>query len=250
MDALDVRAATSAFWDSATITIVEVREKAPVRATSNPNADVRFPDNIPYGSVSTPAYSTTVLSNSAGWEQRSKEWALPRRRWQVGSGVRRAKAIEPLMALFLASSGRFRTFRLKDFADYQGTRQFIGMGNDADRLFPLRKRYASGSYWVYRPITRPVPGTVVIHASGERDGVAFDLVVPDTGASAIGVAAWAVDSQTGLVTFASAVPNGVSIHADFAFDCVARFDTDSMAMAAPGPVTLSWSGIPLVEVLS
>jgi uncharacterized protein (TIGR02217 family) len=118
-------------------------------------------------------------------------------------------------------------------------------------MFPLCKRYASGIFWVYRPITRPVPGTVVIHASGVRDGVAFDLVVPPTeGASSIGVSGWSVHTNSGLVTFASAVPNGVSLHADFEFDCVARFDTDSMAMAVPGPVTLSWSGMPMVEVLS
>ncbi len=269
-DVIDLAASTSAFWTSSGITLVEVREptlplsggtwiaqgaigssgaaevvtrgsihghaettsRGVIRGSGSAilvDEDIVFPNNIPYGSTTGPQHSTIIAANQAGWERRFKDWQFPRRRWTVGSSQRRAASLYAIVALFMASGGRHHAFRLLDFLNNTVTNQVIGTGDGIICTFQLGQSVVVGRTTVWRPILRPIPTTVQITIDG----------VPDT--------AWRLD-DAGVVILVFPPRLGAVIRASFGFHCLARFDTDSMSLQATGPVTLTWTSIPLIEV--
>lgn len=182
--------------------------------------DVRFPDDISFGSSGGPEFSTTVIAAQSGFEQRNINWEQARARYNVAYGVRTTAQLEALLAFFRARQGRAYAFRFRDWADDRScgvegtvaaTDQPIGTGDGVRTVFQLVKTYSSGGVDAVRPITRPVVGTVRVALLGS------ELL---TG--------WTVDHASGLVTFAVPPANGVAVRAGFQFDVPVRFDTDSL----------------------
>jgi uncharacterized protein (TIGR02217 family) len=192
--------------------------------------EVRFPDAIARGATGGPGHDTTIITTVAGFERRNANWALPRGRWDVGSGVRERADLETLIAFFRARQGRAWGFRFKDWTDYRATGAVLGFGDGATAAFQLVKRYASGPVEVVRDITKPVAGTVIIRLDGAP--------VSDV----------TVDTTTGAVQFSNPPAAGTAITADFEFDVPVRFDTDAMALALDSYARGSWQQIPIQEI--
>ena len=111
--------------------------------------------------------------------------------------------------------------------------EVLGKGDGVRRAFVLRKGYASGpsSYW--RPITKPVTGTVLA-GTGEvelRDGLDFE-----------------VNPATGVITFAVAPEDGAPVTAGFEFDVPVRFDTDRIAVSVASFQAGDLPQVPVLEV--
>ena len=193
--------------------------------------EVRFPDAIARGATGGPGYDTTIITTVAGYERRNANWAIPRGRWDVGSGIRSRADLEVLIAFFRARQGRAYGFRFKDWTDYRATGTVLGIGDGATAAFQLVKRYASGPVEVARDITRPVAGSVILRLDGEP---------VTTGVT--------VDPASGLVTFTTPPPSGTAITADVQFDVPVRFDTDAMALSLDSYERGSWQQIPIQEI--
>jgi uncharacterized protein (TIGR02217 family) len=192
--------------------------------------EVRFPDAIARGATGGPGYDTTIITTAAGFERRNANWALPRGRWDVGSGLRSRADLEVLIAFFRARQGRAWGFRFKDWTDYRATGAVLGFGDGTTAAFQLVKRYASGPVEVVRDITKPVAGSVTVRADG----------APVSGVT--------VDATKGIVTFATPPTAGTAIMADFEFDVPVRFDTDAMALSLDSYERGSWQQIPIQEI--
>ena len=94
----------------------------------------------------------------------------------------------------------------------------------------LQKQYPSGAQTYVRPITKPVPGSVLIAVGGERrDDVA-------------------IDPSSGRVLFATAPGSDVPISAGFEFDVPVRFDTDRIQTGLSGFAAGEIPSIPIVEI--
>ena len=194
-------------------------------------AEVRFPPEISYGATAGPEFSTTVITVRSGAEQRNRNWAAARLRFDASTGIKTRAQAEAIIAFFRARGGRAQAFRFKDWSDYRAMTQVLGTGDGARETFQLVKRYVSGAEEDARLITKPVAGTTKISINGTLQA-----------------SGWSVDTASGLVTLTSAPANGVVITADFEFDVPVRFDTDRLEFRLETHDLMVWEQIPITEV--
>ena len=193
--------------------------------------EVIFPTDISFGAIGGPEYSTDIVVNHGGFEQRNSNWTQARARYDVSHGIKTQQQLDTLISFFRARQGRVTGFRFKDFTDFSTAGQLIGTGDDSTDEFQLVKSYTSGGQTENRVVSKPVTGTVKIY---------FDAVEQLSG--------WSVDTTTGIVSFTSPPANAVNITADFEFDVPVRFDTDSLSARIDDFGMYSWDAIPLIEV--
>lgn len=193
--------------------------------------EVRFPEDISYGSRGGPGYSTTITVTEGGYEKRNARWQQARGRYNVAHGVKTRTQLDALLAFFRARKGRAYGFRFKDWGDYAAIGQSIGVGNGSTTQFSLSKTYRSGGATDVRLITKPVAGTVKLYVNG---------TLQNTGVT--------VNHANGIVQFAAAPASGALLSVDFEFDVPVRFDTDTLSASLDAYGVHSWLDIPLVEV--
>ena len=194
--------------------------------------EVQFPPDISYGVTGGPEYSTDVVITGSGYEQRNINWAQARCKYQAAHGVKNENQMKRLLAFFRARRGKAYGFRFKDWLDYTGNREMIGIGDGKTITFQLIKTYIDDAgYTEARKIRKPVTGTARIYVGGvERiDG-------------------WSVNYTTGMVTFTIAPATDIIITADYEFDVPVRFDTDHCPLSIKEWDIYSWDNIPLVEI--
>jgi uncharacterized protein (TIGR02217 family) len=201
--------------------------------------DTRFPDSIAQGAQITPGFSTAVIMSSGGQEQRVGNWSLPRRRYNVGTGLKRRTDTATLLAFFLARAGRLHGFRFKDWSDYQMARGTIGTTGGGDATWPIFKSYTSGPTTVTRPITRPVSGTVLVWVNN----VSIAL--------GAGAGQFQVNLSTGVITLGAtlAATTGQAIEAQCEFDVPARFDSDDIALTQRSHELGEFPDVPVLEII-
>ncbi len=194
-------------------------------------AEIQFPPDIAYGSSGGPMFSTEIVVGHNGSERRNRSWSQARARYTIASGIKTPQQMSDILAFFRARGGRATGFRFKDWSDFSGAAQPLGIGNGAQRKFQLVKLYGSGSQEQIRPIQKPVSGSVTIYAGS----VAVS--------SGVGV-----DTTSGMVTFATAPASGVILTADYAFDVPVRFDTDALDVALEDVGAQNARDIALIEL--
>lgn len=204
--------------------------------------DIRFPANLSFGSVGGPERRTEIVSLSNGHEERRSPWAHSRRRYDAGMGLRSLDDVGALIAFFEARAGQLHGFRWKDWSDYKSSAasvdpafgdQVLGNGDGVRRTFQLRKSYQSGpaSYW--RPIAKPVEGTVL---AGVGDVEMYEGQE------------YSVDFSTGLIVFSVPPEDGAKVTAGFEFDVPVRFDTDRIAVSVASFHAGDLPQVPVIEV--
>lgn len=152
----------------------------------------RFPDDIAYGSVGGPGYSTDIVVLNSGHEQANQNWDQARARYDVSHGVRTQAQLDTLLAFFRAMKGRTHRFRFKDKRDFSATVANGRLGTGAGNGYPayqLNKYYLTGSLYELRTISKPVVGTVA----------PFRNAIAVTAGAAAGN--YAINNTTGVVTF-------------------------------------------------
>jgi len=198
--------------------------------------DIRFPTNISLGSSGGPERRTRIVTLASGHEERNTPWALSRRRYEAGYGVRSLDDIHAVIAFFEARRGRLHGFRWKDWADHRSgppsadptpTDQPIASGDGTTTTFPLTKTYTSGPAAETRPITHPIPDTVT---------------------AAIDATPTPVTVQDGTISFATPPPPGAAITAGYEFDTPVRFDTDRLDINLAGFEAGEIPAIPIIEI--
>lgn len=169
-----------------------------------------------YGCVGGPQFKTDIVVNGAEVEQRNLNWWFPLSKWQLGermlldSDIEGIKEVEYLRSFHAARSGSKQGFRFKDWADYQVVGVELGTGDGVTTQWQLKKLYSAGEESFYRAITKPVEGTVKVYLDGNE--ITYHLI----------------NYETGLVSFAAPVSNGVVISADFEFDVPVSFEKDDI----------------------
>jgi uncharacterized protein (TIGR02217 family) len=195
---------------------------------------VRFPARLAFGSGSGIERKTEVVSLASGYERRISPWALGRRRYLIGAGVKSLVDAAELLSFFEAREGRLYGFRFKDFADFKSCAlnatpaaadQVIGTGDGAATAFQLVKAYGA----VVRPIAKPVTGTVRVAVGGAETG-------------------FAVDETTGVVTLAEAPVAGAIVTAGFEFDTPVRFDSERIDLTLEGVDAGRVTAVSLIEI--
>ena len=149
----------------------------------------------------------------------SEKWAFDRRSFRAGYAPRTLQDLEEITN-FWRVVRCVHTFRVKDPFDYKSSSvddptsnadQTIGVGDGAETIFQLVKRYSFGAEIYDHPIYAPVSGTVTI---------AFDGVNQASG--------WSVSTSTGEVTFTVAPANAVVITAGYEYDIKCQFEDEEI----------------------
>ena len=206
--------------------------------------EVRFPPSLSFGASGGPERLVEIVTLANGFEERNAPWAQARRRYDAGLGLCSLDDLSQLIAFFEARGGQLHGFRWKDWSDWASclpsTRpgpedQLIARGDEATTVFPLRKAYVSGGVTAWRPIAKPVLGTVLVAVGGtpQREGVD-----------------WTVDPATGLLTFALAPDVAAEVTAGFEFDVPVRFDTAQIRVQVSSFRAGEAPSVPVVEVRS
>jgi uncharacterized protein (TIGR02217 family) len=204
--------------------------------------DIRFPANLSYGALGGPERRTEIVTLANGHEERNTPWEHSRRRYDAGMGLRSLDDLEALIAFFEARRGPLHAFRWKDWADWKSSLpsaatgpldQILGAGDGVRTAFQLRKRYLSGNHDYWRPIAKPVAGTVTVAIADDPkvEGVEFT-----------------VDASTGLVSFVTPPDIGAQVTAGFEFDVPVRFDTDRIAVSLASFKAGEVPDVPVIEV--
>lgn len=202
--------------------------------------EVRFPDKIGRGARGGPRRRTQIVTLASGVEERNASWAQSRRAYDVSYGIRRTDDLAEVIAFFEARLGQLHGFRFRDYSDYKSSLpsqaispldQDLGTGDGAALHFGLRKRYGDASLGIWRPIYKPVAGSVRIAVAG------VELT-----------SGWSVDTTTGFVTLAIAPALGAAVTAGFEFDVPVRFGSDLMDVTLDVEMHGTIPSIPLVEL--
>jgi uncharacterized protein (TIGR02217 family) len=137
-------------------------------------------------------------------------YSLLRDKWDVRAPVGPGSGYDELRTLigfFLQQQGTFRPFLFDDPTDNTVTDQIMGIGDGSTRIFQLVRRMGGFD----EPIT--APNTLnAIRCNGVRQDPA----------------AYTVDNETGLVTFATPPPAGQVVAVDFTYRFRVRFAEDSV----------------------
>ncbi|MDU4960044.1 MAG: DUF2460 domain-containing protein [Sporomusaceae bacterium] len=193
--------------------------------------EVQFPPDISYGVTGGPEYSTDVVITGSGYEQRNVNWSQARCKYQAAHGVKNENQMKRLLAFFRARRGKAYGFRFKDWLDYTGTGEIIGVGDGTTTAFQLIKTYTDDAgYTEVRKIRKPVEGTVKVYVDNVRQTTL------------------SVNATTGIMTFTVAPAQNAVITADYEFDVPVRFDTDHCPQSIKEWDLYSWDNIPLIEI--
>ena len=175
-----------------------------------------------YGAIGGMRFNTSIIKTGAKEEQRNVNWWLPLGRWQLGertlleSDLEEIKELEYLRGFHKERKGSKQGFRFKDWSDYKAD-NVIGIGDRNQTQWQLIKIYSVDNQASYRPITKPVEGTVKVYLDGLE---AFT--------------SWSVDYSTGIITFDTAPDNNVQIISTFEFDVPVWFETDEFSYTLEG----------------
>jgi uncharacterized protein (TIGR02217 family) len=204
--------------------------------------EIRFPLPIALGASGGPERRTEIVTLGSGREERNSPWAMSRRRYNAGLGLRKLDDIHELIAFFEARHGRLHGFRWRDRADWKSGApgeaitpldQALGTGDGERTLFPLVKTYVSGEASYTREIAKPVAGTLRVALDGAEREEGSDFTL---------------DAATGLVSFAAAPGAGVAVTAGFEFDVPVRFDTDFLDINLAAFEAGAVPDIPVIEI--
>jgi uncharacterized protein (TIGR02217 family) len=204
--------------------------------------EVRFPASLSFGAIGGPERRTEVVTLANGFEERNTPWAHSRRRYQAGMGLRSLDDVADLVSFFEARQGQLYGFRWKDWGDFKSCApsiqptaldQLIAIGDEVTDVWPLLKRYVSGTQQYLRPITKPVAGTVRIAVGGDELQESID---------------YSVDTFTGLIQFNHAPDRAAEITAGFEFDVPVRFDIDTIQTSVANFRAGDAPDVPVVEV--
>ena len=207
-----------------------------------PFHDERFPTDVSFGSLGGPERRTDIVTLANGHEERNTPWSHSRRRYDAGIGLRSLDDLGRIVAFFEARRGPLHAFRWKDWADYKScpssaTPRFddqrIGTGDGSATTFVLSKLYGTGTAAYRRPITKPVPGSVVVGTDGRELHEPKDFVI---------------DATSGLITLADPPPEGAAVSAGFEFDVPVRFDTDRLTVSVASFEAGEIPAVPVIEV--
>ncbi|MXP26876.1 TIGR02217 family protein [Altererythrobacter indicus] len=200
--------------------------------------DILYPLALGRDAGVSPEFSTSVVVTASGHERRNSLWSDARLSYDVGPGIRSEEELGVLLSFFRARRGAARGFRLSDPFDcssnaMRGTPtlidQRIGTGDGITASFQLVKRYGSGDDAQIRPITRPRAGTITVSVNGLAE------------------ADWTLGAG-GIITFASAPPEGADIRAGFLFDVPVRFAEDRLDITGATFAAGEAPSVPLIEI--
>ena len=205
--------------------------------------NVRFPLSVSFGATGGPERRTEIVTLGSGREERNQRWAVSRRRYDAGTGIRNKDDLQKVVGFFEERRGRLYGFRYHDPLDHKSCApsqdpspqdQELGVGDGTQRTFPLVKRYGDEFAPYDRAIALPVAGKLEVAVAGLVRHRGTDYTFDD---GAVNFAPYATPQSGAVVT------------AGFVFDVPVRFDTDRLDVDLSQFAAGAIPSVPLVEIV-
>lgn len=198
--------------------------------------NVRFPEDVSWGSRGGPMFKTQIFESFRGQEKRNIDWSQPIMRFNVAYGVKTDVQMLNLLNFFNARQGRAYGFRYKNWANYRISNAPIATGDGYSTRLPMWKFYGFNGARHYKRLRKIVKGSVTnvgIGAAGTMvEGVDYNI-----------------NYETGEIALNNAPGYGIPVYAaTLEFDEAVRFDTDSMQSIIDGFNNQSLTDLPLIGV--
>ena len=193
--------------------------------------NIRLPDEISYGAIGGPEFSTNVTILQNGSEHRNINWESPRYSYSIGYDALNREKAKQLLAFFNIVHGRAYSFLFKDWLDFDGQNQKL-MKIDNSKC-QLVKRYSveDGQYFYNRKISRPK--NIVIKNGDVRLNEGSDYIV---------------NYENGMIDISETKFDISKLLVNFEFDVVVRFDRDTLELSSDSFMLYSWKSIQLIEI--
>jgi uncharacterized protein (TIGR02217 family) len=202
--------------------------------------NIRLPDDISYGAVGGPEFSTNITTLNNSSEHRNINWEYPRHSYTIGYDVLNHSMVKSLLSFFYITRGKAHSFLFKDWIDFEANNQSIsqlpvatGDKNDDGKIFQLSKNYSIQDISYIRPIKKPVLGTLKIF---DKDSKILEENKD-----------YKCDYRTGVIKFTNKIPSDYST--TFEFNLQTRFDQDHCEFTLEKIQLYSWKSIKIIEVL-
>ena len=199
--------------------------------------EVRFPEDVSYGSSGGPVFKTQVFEGFRGFEKRNIDWASPLMEFDISYGIKTTEQMALVAAFFNAREGRLRGFRYKNWANYQIVNDNIAVGDGVSNRLPLIRTYGFPATQTYKRLYKIVLGSV------RRVTIGSELLIEGED--------FAIDYNGGEIITASnrVVGEGVPVKAEnLEFDEPVRFDVDTIAITMEQFNNNSLGRVPLIGV--
>lgn len=187
---------------------------------------VLLPANFSVGSRVGPRYRTLVVPTDNGTEYRTQRFSIPLYRYDIARNVQTDDDIADLLTFFHARQGATYAFLAWDDTDHStepdhqtapaaaSSIPTVGTGDAAETQYQLTKIYTDGTFSQSVPVTKPIPGTVVVLVNGTEKTEGSD---------------YSVNYETGVITFAlGSLPGiGDTVSAGCQYYRVVRFGEET-----------------------
>lgn len=197
--------------------------------------EVRFPEDVSWGSKGGPVYKTQVFTSHRGWEKRNIDWSQPMMQFNAAYGIRTDAQILNVINFFNARQGRLFGFRYKSWTNYRVESAPIATGDGESLRLPLYKFFGFAGARHYKRLRKIVRGSVTnVSAGGEVliEGEDFRI-----------------DYDGGEIVTNAAVGHGIPIMAlTLEFDEPVRFEEDSVENVIEQYNNNSLSALDLVSI--
>lgn len=160
-------------------------------------------------------FNTEIIALNSGAEERNAKWPRPRREWALDFDGKTSQELADFLSFYIARGGAEYSFKIIDPLDRttasdnvsapSATDVEIGVGDDTEVDFQLKKVYSHGGIDRVDNLLYIEPGTTVVAVNG----------TPTT--------AFSVNELTGIVTLDSAPADLLSVRAGCKFYRRARF---------------------------
>lgn len=199
--------------------------------------EVRFPEDVSFGSSGGPTFKTSVFEAYRGGEKRNVDWASPLMEFDVAYGIKTTAQMARVIEFFNARRGKLRGFRYKNWANYEVINDNIAIGDGVNQRLPIVRTYGFTAARTFKRLHKIVRGSVRGVSVG---GV--DMVENED---------FSIDYNGGEIIFRSgAIPAyGVPVIVErLEFDEPVRFDVDNLSITIEQFNNNSVGRLPLVGI--
>jgi uncharacterized protein (TIGR02217 family) len=193
--------------------------------------NLRFPEDIAYGSSGGPEFNTEILTTNKGSEYRNNKWHYPKLRFDVALGVKNKKQMEELISFFRICQGRHKAFLYKDWSDYV-VKNTQGHLLSAGKLQLIKEYKLDLQNVATRNIKHPIISSLKLEYNNQQ--LNSDQFILEKG---------------GIIQIIDPTIKAEKVFCNFEFDIQARFDLDYLPVTIENYKFFSLPEIPIIEVI-
>lgn len=192
-----------------------------------------LPEDIAEGARGGRGWSTDLVRNRGAHDKANQNWSVPLGAWDISYVNKSNVQTRQLLAFFLAvGQGKLNGFRFKDLKDCNVTKGQLRRLTSTTYQMVQRYRFVAGGQTYSIDVTKPEPNDTVLQIwLGNTETTAYT-----------------VNTSTGVVTFASAVPANVVVSMTGAYHIPVRFDMDEFEPIQTQRGYWNWTNVKLVEI--